>query len=250
MSIIDKGGFGKIYVIPDGNLEFVIKKGLDSDISQEAHTYRKLHGVPGIPRLYDYWTESEVCMVRHRSKSRQEVVKFGYLRLEQLGLSLRRIARLQPLKLATVREWGCQLVRTLNLIHQRGVVHRDVKPDNMVCGLRDRSNQIFLVDFGLASRHRKYKKYPDDYFCGTPGYTSQNINRHIRPSYRDDMESLGYSLYYLVYRPLPKPPNEIADYREFEPFIRYCRSLTYGEVPDPDVLCGLLRSDLSPEDKR
>lgn len=242
MSIIDSGGFGRIYVIRDDDIEFVIKKGLDTDIGTEAHIYRKLVGIPGIPRLYDYWTESELCMVRETKDTRkkEKILRFGYLRLEQLGLSLRRIARLERLKLVTVREWGRQLVRTLNLIHQRGIVHRDIKPDNMVCGLRKKSGHIYLVDFGLATRYRRYRKYGDDYFCGTPGYTSAAVTRHIRPSYRDDMESLGYSLYYLMYRPLPKPPNEIGEYREFEPFVRYCRGLAYEEIPDPDVLCELL----------
>lgn len=57
-----------------------------------------------------------------------------------------------------------QMIDAINFIHSRGVVHRDIKVDNMMI---DEDNHIKLVDFGLAM----IRDEPDSRWVGSPGYT-------------------------------------------------------------------------------
>ncbi len=45
---------------------------------------------------------------------------------------------------------GLQIIDRLQAIHKIGFIHRDVKPDNMAIGLKEKSKIIYLIDFGLA----------------------------------------------------------------------------------------------------
>jgi serine/threonine protein kinase len=91
------------------------------------------------------------------------------------------------------RYWCC-LVGALQHIHSLQIVHRDIKPAN--CMLRD--NQVYLVDFGLASLVEP-QDTPCSTLVGTPRYISLYIHEGHTPTRRDDLISLGYTFYYLIY---------------------------------------------------
>ena len=49
---------------------------------------------------------------------------------------------------------GIEMITAIQYVHERGIIHRDIKPDNMCLSLNSsKSNKIFLVDFGLAYRY-------------------------------------------------------------------------------------------------
>jgi serine/threonine protein kinase len=97
-----------------------------------------------------------------------------------------------------------QILSILRDIHTKGIVHRDIKPDNFLMG---KDNVIFLIDFGLC------KKYLKDYvhienkklskLLGTPAFVSVNIHNLNQPSRRDDLEGAGYVILYLLKGELP-----------------------------------------------
>jgi hypothetical protein len=101
-----------------------------------------------------------------------------YLVLELVdGQNLRELLRsAAPLPLARVIELGRQILAALEEVHQHGVVHRDLKPANvLVRTLRDGSEVVQLVDFGIAKQVRDPALTDSGLtktgsVIGTPGY--------------------------------------------------------------------------------
>ncbi len=105
--------------------------------------------------------------------------------------------RKQPLPAEQVAEWALQAAEALAHAHQRGVVHRDVKPSNL---LVDRENRLWLTDFGLARRLDDVTLSMTGALLGTPRYMSpeQAAAARKRVDHRSDLFSLGSTLYELL----------------------------------------------------
>jgi serine/threonine protein kinase len=103
-----------------------------------------------------------------------------------------------------------QCISVLEAIHARGVIHRDIKPQNFMF---DPRGNIQLIDFGLAAfidADADVKVVRDTLF-GTPRYASPHIHLGVMHSYRDDLISLGYVyLHITTYGEYPRRPNSIA----------------------------------------
>ncbi|EJD52876.1 kinase-like protein, partial [Auricularia subglabra TFB-10046 SS5] len=103
-------------------------------------------------------------------------------------------------------------VDALRHIHVRGLIHRDIKPDNILLNA-DSLHHIYLIDYGLAARpaalrlpnELQSEKDPENMgsVLGTLSYASLNAHKGITLSYRDDLESLAYTLLSLLRRNLP-----------------------------------------------
>lgn len=70
--------------------------------------------------------------------------------------------------------------------HKRGIIHRDIKPDNI---LVDADGNVFVMDFGLASKNPR-----QDEIAGTPGFMPPEISGSVQ----GDVYSLAATLYYLL----------------------------------------------------
>ena len=94
-------------------------------------------------------------------------------------------------------------------MHSQNFVHRDVKPDNFLMGLGDKSAIVHVVDMGLAkkyydpitARHIAYRN--DKALTGTARYASIHSHNGEELSRRDDFEAIGYVLIYLFNGSLP-----------------------------------------------
>ena len=89
------------------------------------------------------------------------------------------------------------MIRRIEYIHNKGFIHRDIKPDNFVMGRGSYSKMLFIIDFGLAKKYcdthtKQHIPYREDrQLVGTARYCSNNAYLGIEQSRRDDMESLG-----------------------------------------------------------
>lgn len=92
-----------------------------------------------------------------------------------------------------VLDIGIQLAEGLSAAHGVGLVHMDVKPDNI---LFDDKQNAKLIDFGAAVG--KMKDSDSDEFHGTPYYVAPEIVRGKTPDYRADIYSLGATLFHLL----------------------------------------------------
>ena len=118
------------------------------------------------------------------------------------GGNLQDVLRRAPLSSGEVVTYGSQMTDALDYAHKRGVVHRDVKPANM---LLHADGRLMLTDFGLAkilgpnSRPAVPRGHPD---AGTPEYMAPE-QIEGRTDERSDIYALGVVLYLLLTGHLP-----------------------------------------------
>ena len=131
--------------------------------------------------------------------------------MELLGHSLEDLFQYcgRKLTLKSVCMVADQMISRLESMHNNNFIHRDMKPDNFLMGLKNKAGVVYLIDFGLSKRYRDPKTgqhipYRDGKsLTGTARYASVNTHIGIEQSRRDDLESIGYILLYLLKGNLP-----------------------------------------------
>lgn len=116
-----------------------------------------------------------------------------------LGLYLRRHGAL-PVR--EVLHIGIQLADALDYAHIKGVIHRDIKPTNILF-TDDRRKQIVLTDFGIALLTDATRLTMSTMMFGTPAYLSPEVGRGEQADARSDLYSLGIVLYEMLTGHIP-----------------------------------------------
>ncbi|MHB8645327.1 MAG: protein kinase domain-containing protein [Thermomicrobiales bacterium] len=111
----------------------------------------------------------------------------------------------------------CQATSALNYAHHRGIIHRDIKPDNMLLRAQepgsgnDRSETLNLTDFGLARLAQDAFSTASGQLLGTPTYMSPEQFQGADPDERSDIYSLGVVLYEVATGYLPFEIKTLSD---------------------------------------
>lgn len=127
------------------------------------------------------------------------------------GEDLRALLRDGPLPWRHVRDVASQVLDALQVAHDRGIIHRDIKPQNCVArAKRDGSLYIKVLDFGVAKVAQEHGRGPLETkithtgaLVGTPAYMSGQLLRGMEADARSDLYALGVMLYELLTRQVP-----------------------------------------------
>lgn len=164
------------------------------------------------------------------------------------------------------------LIAVRNL-HANGIVHNDLKPDNICMGRGEYASTIRLIDFGAAEQYidtsttQHVQMENNGYFTGTVLFASLNAQRGFTCSRRDDLESVGYIMMYLYCKDILPQRNvgEVDDAyfgrvmkwkkqgleamcqrfpKMILDFFRYIKSLRFEEEPDYKYLLHMVQSEM------
>jgi tRNA A-37 threonylcarbamoyl transferase component Bud32 len=142
-----------------------------------------------------------------------------------------------PLEVKEILRIGIQIACGLAAAHKQGLIHRDVKPGNVL--LENGVQRVRLTDFGLARAADDVNLTQTGFIAGTPQYMSPEQANGEPVDHRSDLFSLGSVLYELCTgRPAFRAPNTAAVLRRVsDDTPRPIREVN-PDVPDP--LCRLI----------
>jgi predicted Ser/Thr protein kinase/tetratricopeptide (TPR) repeat protein len=116
------------------------------------------------------------------------------------GTDLKEILRQgRPFSVSDVVQTVCQVASALDYAHRKGVIHRDIKPGNIIL---DREGRVKITDFGIA-RLETSDLTQDGQLLGTPNYMAPERIQGGTVDHRTDIFSLGVVLYEMLTRRKP-----------------------------------------------
>jgi len=160
---------------PDEEKEFRMR------FVHEAHAAGRLHH-PGIVAIFDAGENSE---------SRDPYIVLEYVAGEALNRILAREKKLPPARALQLAE---EIAEALDYAHAQGVIHRDIKPGNI---LVTEAGHAKIADFGIAKLNLAHFTVPG-HLLGTPAYMAPEQLSGEGVDGRSDLFSLGVILYAMV----------------------------------------------------
>ena len=256
---LGKGSFGSIYLVQYNNKLYAmklenVKKGFFI-LEKEVEIMNYLYG-PRIPYV----------------KSFGQCGFYNVLVMEALGKSLEELRQYSPNKKMTIPcvcKLSYQMIQILEHIHKKSFLHRDIKPENFLMGVGPNNKFLYVIDLGLSKTYRHpqtlahVQRTKLKGMTGTARFASINTLSKYNQSRRDDLESLGYVIIYLIKGSLPwndiKSINKDELYdrilkakmrigyeilcqnlpSEFEEYFKYVKAMTFEQEPDYNFLKNL-----------
>lgn len=214
IQMLGAGGFGETFLAEDTYMP-----------SQRRCVIKQLKPVTNDPQIYQPVQQRfqrdrfqrEAAVLENLGESSDQIPKLYayfcengqfYLVQEWIqGQTLTGIVEAEgPLSETAVRDILISLLPVLDYVHSEGVIHGDIKPDNII--LRQSNRKPVLIDFGavketIATGVNFHGKTTHSIVLGTPGFMSPE-QATGRPIYASDIYSLGMTVIYLLTGKLPQ----------------------------------------------
>jgi len=182
---LGKGGMGEVYKATDLLVgQTVALKFLPEELAANDSLLERFRNEVRLARQVSH---PNVCRMYDLGEADGLVfLSMEYIDGEDLASLLRRIGHLPPAK---ARETAHKLCAGLAAAHEKGVIHRDFKPANIMI---DGRGQVLITDFGLAAAGAVEA---GDIRSGTPAYMAPEQLRGAEVTVRSDIYALGLVLY-------------------------------------------------------
>src|SRR5882757_9001885 len=202
IGLLGRGGMGEVYRATDLTLgQSVALKFLPEEASRNQRLLERFHGEVRVARLVSH---PNVCRVYDIGEVEgMPFISMEYIDGEDLASLLTRIGRLPSDKAI---ETARKLCAGLAAAHDRGVIHRDLKPQNIMMNKR---GEVVIMDFGLAAIADQLNG--PEARNGTPAYMSPEQLRGEAVTSKSDIYALGLVLYELF---TGKPPFSAASVQQ------------------------------------
>ena len=188
---LGEGGMGIVYKVFDRKIdEKVALKVLAPEIAGDERTIERFRNELKLARKVSH---RNVCRMYDLSEEEKtQFITMEYVPGENLKNLIKRIGQLSKTKAVSIAKQVCEgLVEA----HRLGVVHRDLKPQNIMV---DSEGNARIMDFGIARSIRTKSITETGMIIGTPEYMSPEQVEGVGVDHRSDLYSLGVILFEML----------------------------------------------------
>ncbi|CAD7925963.1 unnamed protein product [Amoebophrya sp. A120] len=244
--LVGHGAFAELYNVYDErsrcNYAVKVEKSRadgNSKLEKESQIQRDLH--KALNSQAEYEKSKRIYVPRWHGFHTTD--SGPYMVLDLLGRDLSKVRKTvsrHKLSISSVGYLGEQLIRILEKVHDQGIVHRDIKPQNCMLGnCQTTKLNLHLVDFGLAREdffEDKVHAKPATgvSFRGTAAYASLRSLENVEQGKRDDIEGVFWVFTDLLWGGLPWRRLNLGKSKERDQKIRSGKQMIFDALEDWD----------------
>ena len=153
------GAFGEIYLAqnksnPNEKYAAKLEEAMTKfpQLAFEAKMYKYLNAAQnnaGIPKVHAFTSEGQYNVM---------LMDLVSTSIEDIFVENNKIMSLKSALMI-----GYQMIERIEFVHERQVIHRDIKPDNFLLGINNNAHMLYIVDFGLSKKYIKDSIYLDKF---------------------------------------------------------------------------------------